>query len=38
MKRNVYVDEVAETIRFLLSEKAEYFNGINLNMTGGDIM
>ena len=36
MKRNVNLCEVVQGILFLLSEGAEYMNGVNLNMTGGD--
>lgn len=38
MKRNIDVEEVSDAIMYLLSPKADYINGINLNMSGGDYM
>ncbi len=38
MKRNVKVEEVANAIKYLMSDEAEYINGLNLPMTGGDIL
>ena len=38
MKRNVRVDEVVSSLKFLLSDGAAYMNGINLNLTGGERM
>ena len=38
MKRNVGVDEVVGSLRFLLSDGAAYMNGININLTGGERM
>ena len=36
MKRNVKVEETVAAIEFLFSEGADYMNGVNLNMSGGD--
>lgn len=38
MKRNIKVEETADAILWLLSDKATYINGINLNLSGGDQM
>ena len=38
MKRNVKIEEVVGAIKYLMSEEAEYINGLNLGMTGGDII
>lgn len=38
MKRNIRVDEVASSIMYLMSDRANYINGINLNLSGGDYM
>jgi len=38
MRRNMRVEEVVAGINFLLSDEASYVNGLNLNMTGGDVM
>lgn len=38
MKRNINVDEVVSALRFLLSDRASYMNGVNLNLTGGERM
>lgn len=38
MKRNVTKDEVIDAMFFLLSDGSSYINGINLNLTGGDLM
>ena len=38
MKRNVKTVEVASAINYLMSEEAEYINGLNLGITGGDII
>lgn len=38
MKRNVLLDEVISGIDFLMSDKASYINGINLNVSGGNYM
>ena len=38
MKRNIQVDETVEAIDFLMSDKASYINGVNLNLSGGDYM
>ena len=35
MKRNASSEEVASTAAFLLSDGAEYINGVNLSVTGG---
>lgn len=36
--RNVQVDETVDAIEYLLSDKASYINGENLNISGGDYM
>lgn len=36
MKRNVKVEEAVAAIQFLFSHGADYTNGVNFNMTGGD--
>jgi 3-oxoacyl-[acyl-carrier protein] reductase len=36
MKRNASSEEVASTVAFLLSDGAEYMNGVNLSVTGGE--
>lgn len=38
MKRNVEINEVIEAIMYLLSDRATYMNGVNLNLSGGDRM
>ncbi|MCM1081996.1 MAG: SDR family oxidoreductase [Clostridium sp.] len=38
MKRNIKVSETVDSIMFLLSDASNYMNGVNLNLTGGDIM
>lgn len=38
MKRNIKAQEVANAIKYLMSDEAEYINGLNLPMTGGDIL
>lgn len=38
MKRNVKIEEVVGAIKYLMSEEAEYVNGLNLPLTGGDII
>ena len=38
MKRNVKTEEVASAIEFLMKDESEYINGLNLGMTGGDIL
>lgn len=38
MKRNISVEETCNAIAFLMSDKAEYINGINRNLSGGDYM
>ena len=38
MKRNMRPDEVASAIDYLMSDEAEFINGLNLGMTGGDII
>lgn len=38
MKRNLKPDEVANVIEFLMSDESEYINGLNLGITGGDII
>lgn len=38
MKRNVEIDEIIEAIMYLLSDRATYMNGVNLNLSGGDRM
>lgn len=38
MKRNISIEETVDGIHFLLSNKASYINGINLNLSGGDYM
>lgn len=38
MKRNVKIEEVVGAIKYLMSDEAEYINGLNLPMTGGDII
>ena len=37
MKRNVKIEEVVGAIEYLMSDEAEYVNGLNLPLTGGDI-
>lgn len=37
-KRNVLVEETVDAIEFLLSDRASYINGTNLNLSGGDYM
>ncbi|MEZ9526169.1 SDR family NAD(P)-dependent oxidoreductase [Enterovibrio norvegicus] len=36
MRRNASSEEVASTVAFLLSDGAEYINGVNLSVTGGE--
>lgn len=38
MKRNVKIEEVVGAIKYLMSEEADYINGLNLPLTGGDII
>ena len=38
MKRNVKSEEVASAIDYLMSDEADYINGLNLGITGGDII
>ena len=38
MKRNVKIEEVVAAIKYLMSDEAEYINGLNLPLTGGDII
>lgn len=38
MKRNIGVDEVVDSLLYLLSDATNYMNGVNLNLTGGDRM
>ena len=38
MKRNVKAEEVACAIEYLMNDNSEYINGLNLGMTGGDII
>lgn len=38
LKRNVKISEAVNCIKFLMSESSDYMNGVNLNLTGGDIM
>lgn len=38
MKRNVKIEEVVGAIKYLMSDEAEYINGLNLPLTGGDII
>ncbi len=38
LKRNVSLEEVSESMCYLLSEENSYMNGINLNLSGGDRM
>lgn len=38
MKRNVKVNETVDAIEFLMSDRASYINGENLNLSGGDYM
>lgn len=38
MKRNVKIEEVVGAIEYLMSDEAEYVNGLNLPLTGGDII
>lgn len=38
MKRNVKIEEVTSAIRYLMSEEAEYINGQNILLSGGDIL
>lgn len=38
MKRNVKIEEVIGAINYLMSDEAEYVNGLNLGITGGDII
>lgn len=38
MKRNVKIEEVVGAIQYLMSEEADYINGLNLPMTGGDMI
>jgi 3-oxoacyl-[acyl-carrier protein] reductase len=37
LKRNAKVSEVTPMIKMLLSKDANYINGINIPITGGDI-
>lgn len=38
MKRNVKIEEVVGAIKYLMSDEAEYINGLNMPLTGGDII
>lgn len=38
MKRNVEIQEVVEAISYLMSDNSNYTNGVNLGLTGGDIL
>lgn len=38
LKRNVKPEEVASGIEYLMSDEAAYINGLNLLMTGGDLI
>lgn len=38
LKRNVKIEEVVAAIKYLMSDEAEYVNGLNLPLTGGDII
>lgn len=38
LKRNVKIEEVVSAIKYLMSDEAEYVNGVNLGLTGGDII
>lgn len=38
MNRNVKIEEVVAAIKYLMSDEADYINGLNLGMTGGDII
>lgn len=38
MKRNVKIEEVVSAIKYLMSDDADYINGLNLPLTGGDIV
>ncbi len=38
MKRTVKKEEVTGAINFLMSKEADYINGVNLNISGGDEM
>lgn len=38
LKRNIKVEEVASGIEYLMSDEAAYINGVNLPMTGGDLI
>lgn len=38
MKRNVKLEEVVEAISYLMSDNSSYTNGVNLGLTGGDIL
>lgn len=37
-KRNISIAGVVDAIDFLLSDKSDYINGVNLNLTDGNIM
>jgi len=38
MKRIARPSDVAEVISFLVSEKAEYLNGVNIPINGGNVL
>ena len=38
MKRNVKIEEVVEAISYLMSDNSNYTNGVNLGLTGGDLL
>ena len=38
LKRNVKIEEVVGAIQYLMSDEAAYVNGLNLPLTGGDIL
>ena len=37
-KRNISISGVVDAIDFLLSDRSDYINGVNLNLTDGNIM
>ena len=38
MKRNVKIEEVVGAIKYLMADESAYVNGVNLPLTGGDII
>jgi Dehydrogenases with different specificities (related to short-chain alcohol dehydrogenases) len=38
MQRNVYINEIVDSLNYLLSDASNYMNGVNLNLSGGDRM